>query len=201
MAYQQLKKPKPKARRDMYKGAARGKLFLMNGNTATYAVPMFYVDEPEPNRVYPHSRRLHDHKGWPTPDRPDNSCQLPISHSPHGNCGPVRPYIDMSDDAYIPINLIEEGYHTVTCVFVDPPAGLQWEGYIEEDEFWVVKWRLHCDMDAAIEEPVVIPYQIKITRGSDTTPEDKPHTDTVSVGKLVILPIGWEEYDYEEEEE
>ena len=96
-------------------------LTIDNGTISYISIPCFYEEY--------HDRVMHDHVGWPSPDHPDKSCQLP------SGCEHIA----------VPIDLKNEGYKTVEVSMIDPPEGLVISGTID---YGMVNLRIEAMCDS-----------------------------------------------------
>lgn len=186
MGYRTIEKKKP-IRRVLQDTTTKNRTYVQNGATAHLAIPCWYDVVNMPQHIRCHHIDYHDHIGWPTPDHPDESCQdghldqmVPsnrYSDYHHGWMGHHK-LLDMS--MFYPIHLEEEGYTSVDVAFVNPPAGLTAEGYIDD---YVVRFTLEPKCESAIEEDIDVPYTVFIngTIGTRTA------RDVVAKGVLHIL--------------
>ena len=94
-----------------------------NGTISHILIPCFYGEH--------HNKMLHDHFGWPSPSHVDRSCQLPPG------CEHVSVPIDMKD----------EGYHTIKISMINPPSGLVVSGSME---YGAINLRIEAMCDSAI---------------------------------------------------
>lgn len=189
MAFREWKPPKQKRNSSLAVGASPTKIFIDNGGTADIAWPCFYLKVPRPIPAQPHSRLLHDHLGWPSPDRPDRSCQdtdfaaIVTKDGRHRRYKWVNKYLDMS--RLIPIHLRREGYSEEVLVSVlEAPDGLTWEAWIDPDKDWIVRVVFYTEEDTAVTESVHCMYSIRLQRGTGV---DK-RVNVLTRGRLTILP-------------
>lgn len=186
MAYRERERKRP-IKRVLHDVATQNRTFVQNGATAHIAIPCWYVEVKRPERVFPHDREMHDHLGWPEPNRPDQSCQdaYHLSHLPWAyhdqeqQWRKVNRYLDMSK--CIPIHLLEEGYSEVEVAFANPPAGLGAEGAIDKEQDWVVRFSFFPMCEDAIEEDVDVPYTVFVLN------REKEMRDVVAKGVLRIV--------------
>ena len=111
-----------------------------NGTISRIMIPCSYRNE-----TY-HDRPMHDHLGWPSPDSRDMSCQLP----------PGCDRLVVLDD----INLLDEGYSSVTVSFVDPPDGLTASGDIDNG---CVNLTLSVMCQSVVSDDVEVPFAAYVT--------------------------------------
>lgn len=193
MGYRSISRIKP-IKRVLQDMTTKNKTLIQNGATAYLAIPCWYQEIRHPQHTYIHDREWHDHIGWPTPNRPDNSSQAAyaLKNTPYlydkqeeGWTHPGR-YLDMS--TMYPIHLIKEGYTEVEVAFVEPPDGLVAHGEINPDSDWVVRYMIHPMCDSALEEDVEVSYAVFVKGVIN----GKTRRDVVARGTLKILagPIG-----------
>lgn len=193
MAYRKIEKEKP-IKRVFQDITTQNVTLVQNGATAYLAVPCWYMEVRQPERVSPHDRDWHDHIGWPNPDRPDCSCQNAYHVTPYlyshieEGWEHIGRYLDMSH--MFPIHLLEEGYNSVEVAFTNAPEGLTSSGYISDNDDWVVRFMIHPMCEAAIEDDYETSYTVFVTG----TIDGKPRRDIVAKGTLKILagPISQE---------
>lgn len=164
--------------------------YIKNGATANFAFPCFYQEIHHPKHVSLHSRRLHDHYGWPSPNHADHICQpgelvMEMLHS-DDTCNPcdIRSLIDMSK--LIPIHLIEEGYTSAVVSFADTIPGLNVSKvWIDVDDDWIVRAIISAEVPDAVKKKIRTGFQVQVRR---TDENDIEIRDIVCDGVLVILP-------------
>lgn len=188
MAYRNIPKKKP-IKRVLQDITTKNMTLVQNGATAWLAIPCWYQEIRHPQHTHIHDREWHDHIGWPSPTRPDNSSQAAyaLKNTPYlyekpeeGWIHPGR-YLDMS--TMRPIHLLAEGYSDVEVVFANAPSGLLSEGYIDDDSDWVVRFLINPMCQSAIEEDVYVSYTVFV-KG---TIEGRKRRDVVAKGTLRIL--------------
>lgn len=137
-----------------------------NGTIAHIAIPVFYKD-----RQF-HDRKLHDHLGWPSPDHPDSSCQLP----------PGCEDMIVIDE----IDLNDEGYDSIEVVMDDPPDGLTFTGSIVYN---VVNLAITSMCQDAIDDDIDVRFVAYATGeiDNDYDEESVPLRDIVVKGTLHIV--------------
>lgn len=144
MGYRKLEHPKPEPRRSVDVTGSPGPVITVySRGEANVAFPCFYVDEPDFDRLVPHDRPMHDHVGWPKPDRPDRSCQTFID--PKKGCGPVHPRMYLDPRRLIPIDLVGEDLYEDYTLQV---GALSVAGRVCEDEPHVIRFRFDADLSA-----------------------------------------------------
>lgn len=149
--------------------AGQSVISVDNGSISRITIPCFYVHD------IPHSRKRHDHRGWPTPDRTDHSCQLPPRH---------ERIIEMTE-----IDLPGEGYDSIEAGLADAPDGLSITGTIEHN---IVMLSVVAMCEAATKEDLDVPFSVYAT-GEVGTPDGKVQLrDVVTKGILHVCagPIG-----------
>ena len=184
-------RPRPK-QRSMQDTATPGTVFVHQGTTAHLAIPCFYQEAHAPVHAVPHDRMRHDTLGWPTPERPDHSCQEwdfdrhCCRRTPHLKfCPPsCERFVDLG--RLFPIHLTEEGYDGVE---VEQQTGLVTvTGRIDPDQDWVVRLDVESDVDMSVTKPQRTSVAVYVTRGDDAR-------DLVSLVKVIVLPVAIEEAD------
>ena len=125
-------------------------VFVNNWATTSLAFPCWYVSDPE----HPHHecccRDHHDHIGWPNPDSPDDSCQIPHIHTNHHH--------HLAE--LTPIHLHEEGYVQV-LVSVGGDHLIDAYGWIDSKCDWIVRVSLTPEAEDLV-EPSVVPMTVYI---------------------------------------
>lgn len=116
--------------------ATESLLVIDNGTISRISIPCVYEQ-------LGHHKMWHDHVGWPSVDRPDNSCQLPPGY----------------DRALVihEINLPEEGYQSVEVAMLNPPSGLSMTGFIDYD---TIKLTISALCQSAKEEDVDVKFSV-----------------------------------------
>lgn len=120
-----------------------------------------------------HDCARQDHEGWPSPDSPDDSCQIP-SCPRHGR------HITLE-----PIDLEAEGYESIEVMFLEPPYGLEASGSIDESTITVT---ITAMCPSANERDAFVPvsvYAIGTYAEDDQT--ETPLRDVVLKGLLRIV--------------
>lgn len=156
----------PERRRHLFDVATPVDVYVDNGTIARLKVPCSYVG------VTHHDHKLHDHIGWPSPDHPDDSCQIVEA----GN------KIVMVNE----MNLPDEGYTDIRFAFVDKPDGLTADGEIDVDTVWLT-FSPHCE--SAITEDVEVIFAAYATGlGMDYDGNmTVPLSDIIAKGTLHIV--------------
>lgn len=89
--------PDPKPREHVLNIAAPHiKMRVTNGTRTMLKVPLWYKVGPLPDHPSWEHKAHHDHRGWPRPGYPDDSCQIVVGND-------WEPHL-------APIDIIEEGY-------------------------------------------------------------------------------------------
>lgn len=221
MAYRDDMEPRHHhhARRTVVDIATPVKLYAHNGTTADFAFPCWYQEVRKPIKAHLHNRPMHDHLGWPDPERPDHSCQLwaPDLHrcmvGRHHTCPThCEMYIDM--DGISPIHLLDEGYTGASVAWAtkrqdgdewiigEPPEGIDVEAWIDPDEDWVVRVFLDIDDPTALDDPSM--YRLTVfankpaedvesIRRPGVTTHVPARSDIIALSELVILPSAYQE--------
>lgn len=142
-----------------------------NGTITHLAVPCFYEVEGHP---YPHPHRLmHDHIGWPAPDSPDWSSQVPD-----------MPGHDWHHDH---VDLRSQGYDSVQVSIVDQPEGLSITGQIDGD---MVRLTIAANCEEAQTECIDVRFAAYISGNAPDGNEDgveSPLMDLVCKGIVHII--------------
>lgn len=162
-----------------------------NGATASFAFPCFYREVHHPHKAAIHSKRLHDHYGFPSPSYPDGICQeegllMEMLHSdiPCNNPKNIRSLLDVS--TLIPIHLIAEGYTGVIVSFSETIPGLTVsKAWIDPNKDWIVRTILSAEVPSAIMKKVETMFQVRVYRSDEFDNEIK---DVVCKGKLIVVP-------------
>lgn len=154
--------------------ASESVIVVDNGTISRVSIPCTYG----PPHCHPpkHDRKMHDHTGWPSPDNPDDSCQIPDEHR-HCRCFDQVLVINE-------IDLAEEGYESVEISMLDQPDGLTVTGEIDYN---VVRITIVSMCEAANEENVDVPFSIYVI-GSKTV-EDGETTKTLQLRDVVTKGI------------
>lgn len=186
--------PHPK-RRNMQVTTTPGKIYVANGCTAEVAIPCFYQEAHEAQRVRLHDRAAHDHAGWPDPHRKDRSCQIyePMEagwqepdHTAMGGHPITHRYVDGTK--LVPIHLLEEYPKAEIKVGLEKAASTRSQstinltGKVDEDKDWII--RLHVDAWIGDEpaEPETYKFSVYVRSSS-------PSRSMLAFrGELVILP-------------
>lgn len=186
--------PRPRRRsREMQDTVTPGSIVIHAGETANLAIPCFYQEIHRPVPVKPHDRLRHDTLGWPTPDRPDHSCQEwdfdrhVCRRTPHMKCDPphCERYVDMG--SLFPIHLTEEGYGNVKVVLqTDIVTASAW---VDEEQDWVIRLRLSSDPNAEVTEPMHTSAAVYVDDvGEEARAAAISHL--VALMRVTVLPIG-----------
>lgn len=210
MGYRTLDRPHHHPHRTMQDTATPSRVFAHNGTTADLAIPCWYQEVHKPIRMRHHNRKLHDHLGWPDPERPDGSCQLyePFEagypkeppHTVMGGHPPVRKLLDMR--TVTPIHLLSdyEGYTTARVAFVGEHQGIAATAGIDTEQDWIVRVMFDIEDQNALEEPQTYKFTVFVDaperqrtnpvtgQGGSTQPA---RSDIVYLGELVVLPSAY----------
>lgn len=130
----------PEQRKHIYDVSSKCLISVDNGVISRITIPCLYDIKKIPNR---HHRMMHDHLGWPSPDHPDNSCQLYSS----------RDEIIITDE----INLPGEGYDSIDVALLDPPEGLSVTGDIEYSRVLIT---ISAMCESVTKEDALVPFSI-----------------------------------------
>lgn len=190
--------PHPK-RRNMQVTTTPGKIYIANGSTAEVAIPCFYQEAHEAQRVRLHDRAMHDHMGWPDPHRKDRSCQIyePMEagwqepdHTVMGGHPITHRYVDGTK--LVPIHLLDE-YPTAKVVVDLEDAGRDREnanisivGSIDKDQDWIIRLTVAALLYDEPAEPETYKYSVYVEQPSTSTSNAK--RQLAFRGELVILP-------------
>lgn len=198
MGYRQLDcKPKPK-RREFRETSTRNKIFIQNGTRTSFAIPCWYSEVLSPERLCIHDIDMHDHCGWPEPDRPDHSCQSayhphlhhhhhlhhmhdPYNHEHHG-WDHHKHLLDMSQ--FIPIHLTEEGYTSIETALDNSPSGLSCSASIDKYEDWVVRFDIAANCRDVVDECLDVRYAL-FASGKF---EDRLVKHMITKGMICVVP-------------
>lgn len=131
----------PDRRAQIFDVATKSDILVDNGTITRISIPCFYHRGRRPPR---HDRMMHDHVGWPSPDSPDRSCQVPVPTRP---CPPLPEEIDLPG----------EGYDTIEIAFHDAPDGLSAVGVIDRN---LVRITLTAMCESAATEDQDVPYSV-----------------------------------------
>lgn len=132
----------PDRRAQIFDIATKSDILVDNGTITRISIPCFYHRGKRP--PVRHSRMMHDHVGWPSPDSPDRSCQLPVPTRP---CPPLPEEIDLPG----------EGYESIEIAFHDAPEGLSATGVIDRN---IVRITLTAMCEAASSIDIDVPYSV-----------------------------------------
>jgi len=175
-------RPHPK-RRDMSAATTPNMVYVPNFTIANMAMPCWYEEVLRPLPAQLHCRPWHDHKGWPGPRFPDQSCQehefASEEHRHH-----LARYLDQGN--VTPIHLTKEGYDAIRVELntkklpEDIDGTISVTGEIDSKDDWIVRLRFSPKIVNFLEEPIKIPFSVYAT-GNDLS-------DLVSMGCLVVLP-------------
>jgi len=131
----------PEQREHFYDVASQSSISVDNGTISRITIPCLYNIREIQNRKH---RMIHDHLGWPSPDHPDSSCQLPPEHD----------FVIITDE----VNLIGEGYTDIEIGLDDPPDGLVMTGDIYDYSNVVITINSMCE--DAVKQDVVVPFSV-----------------------------------------
>lgn len=121
-----------------------------NGTISHISIPCFRRPSHGHGRRH---RNEHDHRGWPAPDSPDDSCQ--------------DPWEDQEPD----IDLLEEGYDSVEVSLLDQPEGFSISGQIDGNK---VKLVITAVCESAETECVDVPFAVYLIGSEEVDGEDEP---------------------------
>lgn len=203
MGYRVKEHPKPHPHRDVKDVTTPIKLFVHQGALVHFAFPCWYQEVHKPVEAYPHNSRLHDHRGWPGPTKPDHVCQHWIPKDPHcrlgctDECSPhCRMFLDLR--SLVPIHLKKEGYKEIVA-FLDGSEdyGQNYvNAYIDGLDDWVVRLDIMIAEDEYDAEEPIFHDIVLYADGDDG--EMRFH-DLVIKAKLVVLPANADFYTDETE--
>lgn len=159
--------------------ASKNVIVVDNGTISRIVIPCAYG----PTHFPPpwHDKAAHDHMGWPTPDSPDQSCQIPvetISDSPDEHQGEMFVVNE--------IDFAAEGYDEIAVAFTNPPAGLDASGYIDYN---LVRVTITTMCEGAVQDDLDVPFSVYAI-GSNTdseTGETIQLRDVITKGMLHII--------------
>lgn len=157
---------------------------VRNGATLRSAFSCFYF-KPKPG----HDPNFHDHVGWPSPDNPDNICQMmPPQYPPMK----WRPAILRTPDDLEPIHLLDEGYQEAAITFDNPDIEqcLTYKAWIDEDDDFIVRIYITAELPTFEDKPKETRFTVfvKKTYTDPITNETMITKDTVCHGIFTILP-------------
>lgn len=186
MSYR-IGEPKPKRpNRTLQKLTTPAQFYMINGTILNIALPCWYQEIIGPMRAKHHCYHWHDHVGQPSPNHHDHVCQVHDfahyhhKHHPHHTHHDLHHYIDMKN--LIPVHLLEEGYTKVHVSTVEDYEGLEFDGFIDTIDDWIVRVDVKAYLEEAITEPIDVKLIVKVSNEA----EDK--VDVVFIGKLRIMP-------------
>ena len=204
MAYRKKEHDRHHHERDLYAPTTPSDIVVTNGGTTRVAFPCwYYLPDEWPHHPCHHHMQDHDHHGWPNPDRPDWSCQIPdeVPYPHHHH----RWFVDL--DHLIPINLVDEGYEYVDVSFdtsyipEDMYETLAYQlsatGEIDPVDTNLIRVEVFCNLDfrqwdpdhylIRDKKPLLIPYTINAVDDGDN------RNDVVATGNLVVMPSAYVE--------
>lgn len=161
MAYRFSDKP-PKPEDHLHRFPVR------NGAIMRLAFACYYM--------HGHNPDLHDHLGWPNPDRPDAICQERSN---------MRLYRMKHKDIELQeIHLLEEGYTEVAVSFEDEELSqnVSVEAWIDEDDDNIIRMLVETNFPTFSDEPVDLRFTTFIKKG------DGSAIDAVCHGMITVLP-------------
>lgn len=166
----------PEYRRAINDVAIQSVIRVDNGTISRIAIPCFYGYGLHSNRRH---RILHDHFGWPSPDNPDHSCQLPPSK--------YDKVLVVNE-----INLVDEGYTDAQIAFVNKPTGLTADVSINGHVVELVISAMCSSLD---KDDIDVPFSIYVSghaSSDDNTYNEFDMRDVVTKGILHIVagPLG-----------
>lgn len=185
--------PRPRPRsRTMQDTVTPGTIVVQAGTTGHMAIPLFYQEVRPPVHAVPHDRMLHDTLGWPTPERPDHSCQEwdfdrhCCRRTPHLKfCPPsCERFVDLG--RLYPIHLKEEGYTGVDVECQTDLVSVTAE--IDEDQDWVIRLTVDSEVDMITTKKRQTSIAVYVKRGTDVR-------DLVTLVRVVVLPTAIKEAD------
>lgn len=157
----------PEQRKHVYDISSRSLVCVENGSISRLTINCFYSIKVLSSRLH---RAIHDHLGWPSPSRPDRSCQLP----PENDANVISREIDLPG----------EGYDSIEVSFVDPPEGLSMSGTIEYN---VISVTIEAMCESATTEDIEVEFAIYATGTSYPDGDPIELRDVVTKGTLRIL--------------
>ena len=148
------------------------KFDVQNGAIMRVAFGCFYTLDG-------HDPKEHDYYGWPTPDSPDNICQVkPILNKWH-------PFRDSHRTIKMePIHLREEGYEDAR-VSIDNDSmseHLDVNAWIDEEDDYIVRMSVKANFPTFYDKPIETKFTIFISNWINGT------IDAVCHASIVVLP-------------
>lgn len=164
--------------------ASNSLIAVDNGTISRISIECRYRRPPAPPSR--HDCAPQDHEGWPDPDHPDDSCQIP-STDLYDRFPP--PFDDGYYDRRIIVNGIDlpgEGYDEVEVQLLDPPEGLSVTGVIDYD---VVTLMIVTMCRDAIRVDVDVPFCVYVlgSMEDNVTGEEIEFRDVLTKGTLRIV--------------
>ena len=155
--------------------ASESVIVVDNGTISRVSIPCAYG--PVHHHHCHHDRKMHDHVGWPSPDNPDDSCQIPDEHRHHHHCF----------DQVLAVNEIDlkaEGYESIEVSLADPPDGLSMTGSIDYD---IVRMTIVAICPSANTENIDVPFSIYAVGSTTVDDEEIQLRDVITKGILRIV--------------
>lgn len=197
MAYRKKEHDRHHHERDLYAPTTPSDIVVTNGGITKVAFPCwYYLPDEWPHHPCHHHMHEHDHHGWPNPDRPDWSCQIPdeVPYPHHHH----RWFIDL--EHLVPLNLVDEGYTSVDMTLdtmyipASVPGSVTATGEIDQVDTNLIRISIACYLDfhewdpdhylIRDKKPLMVPFTI------NAASEEKD--DVVATGNLVIMPSHYE---------
>lgn len=129
-----------------------------------------------------HDPKVHDYLGWPTPDHPDDICQI----QPYPGWRFWHPFPYSNRPIHMePIHLIEEGYDPIPVVtFEDPEIAehLTVDTWIDEFDDNLIHMNVEADFPTFKDQPIETRFTIFISK------EDGSAIDAVCHAYVTVLP-------------
>lgn len=145
---------------------------VRNGTIGKMAFGCYYLVE--------HDYKLHDHIGWPDPDKPDRICQIVSS--------PVSNPIFLTKNGIVnnleEIHLLDEGYDTAAITFEDDEIEYYTsiEAYIDEEDDYIVHLNVKAEFPSFSNNPKDYKFTLFVKKSDGTA------IDAVCHAVLSILP-------------
>ena len=145
---------------------------VRNGATLLLDFECFYVDPH-----FGHNPHFHDHVGWPDPHHPGNACQMktPRDQFRWLSNGQIMEYGEP-----VAIDLIKEGYESVTVVLDHPDEEIVASGFIDDELHNLIVVRFDVSLPMFEDKPIDKRFTIFVNSDDQT--------DAVARAVLSILP-------------
>ena len=153
---------------------------VRNGAIVDIAFPCYYLDV-----VTSHNSDEHDHLGWPTPTRPDATCQWPF----HRRTGEWE-WIDFENPHPIDLTSDYEGYDSAEVIMDEDITELTMTASLDSNESNVVYLRVEANFDLFEDKPKEYKFTL-FAHAPARTYQGKAELerlDQVVRGIIVVLP-------------